>query len=360
MQAVQQQNQNKLAGSQLIGQGLAQTGATVGNFLQQRAAAQKQQQWVKAVNDALGPQMPQQGPQPLGTGTAPGLTPPTSGFGAPAPSMEERIRPMLAQRPELAGQLLPELFKAQAAAAKPSTQKPQGSYWLNPDDPTQLSPTAQPGWIEYKTSQADAGGKVLSAAQGALRTKAMEDRVAAWNRSIDAKQVDQIVKSTGFTPKMISSLQNTAVRGQRGLALVSDPNITWQQLHAAGVDFAGIMQGGAPHVGEIVNSTFPNWNQDVAKWSTYLNSDVPANVPTDIRLKMQDMLSHVVALDTKFIKSNNKFQKTMMGPTIQGGLNQKQSSAIDEIQGSMTGGAPKEDFSSMSDDELRRIAAGGQ
>lgn len=368
MQAVQQRNQNQMVGPQLIGQGLQSLGQAGGQALKKRAQMAQQQKikdWLMSQAQANGPQQktmnvlgrpntPIASFDPMANQTTPTMTP-----GDPAAA--SLYSGLASAPPKIQDAALPKIFEQGFKAQGPQKAgKSQGSYWVNPNDPSEISPTKKDGFIEYKTSQADAGAKVTSSAQSKLRTKAMEGRVNSWNRSIDAKQINEFVKSTGFTPKMISSLQNTAVRGRRGLELLNDPEITWAKLHAAGVDFASIMHGGVAGRDEIANSTFPNWNQTAAKWDTYINGDVPANVPTEIRLQMQDMLSHVVALDGKFIDASNKYQKTMAGPTLPGGMTPEREKALKEIQGVMVPdlASGTSDYSKITDDELRRIAGG--
>lgn len=243
----------------------------------------------------------------------------------------------LAQAPaSIRNQALPKIFEQGFKGN--SGGKPQGAYYVDPNDATHVSLVEFPGSIKIATSQADAGGKVLGAASGKAKNAALSGRTEAWNRSIDNKQIDYIAKSVGWTPGTISKLQQTSARAGRGLEILSDPNVTWQKLHAAGIDFSGIMQGGAPFVGEVMNAQFPNWHEYAARWETFINGDNPANVPPEIQQQMRQLLQGVAETDYKFIRAGNKFNKTMIGPTIRGGFSPAQNKAMQGIEGAMTGG----------------------
>src|SRR5205814_9290155 len=56
---------------------------------------------------------------------------------------------LFSQKPELIGQLMPGLMKSQSPS---SSAKVPASIWMNPQDPTDLSPTKKPGYMEYKTT----------------------------------------------------------------------------------------------------------------------------------------------------------------------------------------------------------------
>lgn len=347
MQAQENKNKNKQQLAQILGQTLGNIGQDVGQGIQNHRLAQQQQQQkqqLQGLRDALG-QMGQSQPQTVNFG---GQNAPTASYNPatnqttpnmtqPDPRMKS-ITDLISKLPDQQlGQGVAD-FTQQISKGAFGQQKPQASVFVNPQDATQVSPTPVPGWKEYKTSQGDALSKVTGAAQSKAKNAAARSRAEAMQRGIDTKQIDHLTQTIGFTPKMISSIQQTATRAQRGLDIISQPNVTWQQLNAAGVDFAGIMQGGAPHVGEVVNSTFPNWHQNAAKWQTYIDGNNPSNVPEPIRKQMQSMISGVFDIDKKFIDSSNKFNIRMIGPTIRGGLNQNQNSAIQDIQKSMIGG----------------------
>lgn len=325
----------------IIGEALKTGGAVAGGVVQgNRLKAQDKNivSWLNSQANASGPQQ-----KTLNVGGRPN-TPiasydPASAQVTPAMTLGDPQRQQLfsglAQAPAMIrNKALPKIFE-QGFKGLTAT-KPQANYWVNPNDPTEVSPLEKPGYIKYTTSSADAGGKVTGAASSRMRNQAQQGRVEAWNRSIDTRQIDEITKTIGFTPKMVSNLQQTATRAVRGLEVVKNPNVTWQQLGAAGVDFAGIMQGGAPHVGEVLNTQFPNWNQKVAQWQTYIEGNNPANVPPEIRQQMVDMLQGVAQTDFKFIQSNNKFNKTMLSPTIRGGFDPNQKTAMQQMEKVMT------------------------
>lgn len=349
MQAQDNKNKNKQQLAQLLGQTLGNVGQSVGQGIQNHKMQQQQQQQKQQLNGLRGSINQMAQPQPQTMNVAGQQNVPIASYdpnrNQTTPTMkpqDPRMQQMLAMIGKLPDQQLPQAatdVAQQMAKGSFGQTKPQASVFVNPQDATQVSSNPVPGWTEYKTSQGDALNKVTGAAQSKAKNAAAGSRAEAMQRSIDTKQIDHLTQTIGFTPKMISSIQQTATRAQRGLDIINQPNVTWQALGAAGVDFAGIMQGGAPHVGEVVNTQFPNWHQSAAHWQTYIDGNNPGNVPEPIRKQMQSMLSGVYDIDKKFIESSNKFNTRMIGPTIRGGLNPNQKSAISDIQGAMIGGS---------------------
>lgn len=316
----QMQAFNTLA--QAIGQGIGDVGAG----LQKRQAKKA---WMSAVDQAMA--------------NNPGFAPYAQLAKAAGPdaTLQYLISPLIKQ--------------------KGMQQKPQSSYWINPQDPTDVSAEEKPGYVEYKTSAADAGSKVLSAAQAKAHNKAISSRADAWERSIDVRQIDELAKRIGITSRQQSQLQQNTFRASRAIPILSKPNITYQELAFGEIDLAGIMQGGVPHVDEVHNTHFPGWQEQWSRLKTYALGHPNENVPEPIRQKVLSMVKDVIQVDNRFLKAHTKFSKEMLLPTIRGG-GQNMVPAIDQMTRVLTPehGNTNNEASSMSDEELRRIAAGGQ
>lgn len=216
--------------------------------------------------------------------------------------------------------------------------KPTASIWRNSvtgqmtDDPA----AAQgPEWKEYKTSQGDVLNRLAGQGSANARNDAMNKRTEAWNRSIDNRQINQLVKNIGITPKQQSALQQNNLRADRAIQLLSKPSITWQELALGEIDLAGIMQGGVPHVDEVKNTHFPGWQEQWARWQTYATGHPTENVPDPIKQKVLNLVTDVIQIDNKFLEANRNFNQRMIGPTIRGGTKQFDP-AIKEMTDTLT------------------------
>lgn len=306
-------------------------------------------------------------PQPMAQAVPPQQQPPQGGGGGQPPfnpalqsafykafpdafktQMMDQFDPMKQQ--ELA------LKKAQTARytqlAGGGGGKPPASVWMNPADPTDLSPVEKPGYIEYKTSSGDALNKFTGTAMGLKRDKVLGERAEAWQRSIDVKQVNELAKRTGITPKQQSSLQNNNMRADRAITILSNPGITWQELALGEIDLAGIMQGGVPQADELKNTHFPGWQQKWSQWKTYATGHPDESVPPDIREKVLTLVKGVKEIDNTYLNANANFSKGMLGPTIRGGL-KRFDPTIDAMTKQMTSGDQKTGAYSDPDKEAR-------
>jgi hypothetical protein len=322
--------------------------AQVPNDVLTQKIVQKYPQYAKAITPSA-PQMPQQ----------PAQRPPQQGLGQMDPNA--LLQAYSRADPQGAQQLLTQLMGSkfgpgpsqlqQSEAAKnfaqaqryqnPTQQKTPASVWMNPNDPTDISPTAKDGYIEYKTSSGDALNKFTGNASAKARNNAMARRNEAWNRSIDNKQIDSIAKSTGLTTKNLSAIQNNQLRAARATEILSQPKITWQELALGDIDLAGIMQGGVPQVDEVKATHFPGWQENWSKWKTYATGHPDESVPPDIQKKVRDLVNGVTQIDNRFIQSNAMFQKKMLGPTIRGGLGQNRTQTIDQMTNDLSLGGDK-------------------
>ena len=59
-------------------------------------------------------------------------------------------------------------------------------------------------------------------------------------------------------------------------------------------------------------------------------------VPPEIQAKVKQMIGDVVKIDNQFLQANKKFSKSMLAPTIRGGVTPGQNKAIDDMTGTLT------------------------
>lgn len=361
LRAQQEKNKNfqqRLQDIQGIGQGLGNSLGQIAQMVEQQKKKQLLDQIVMAMKNQgqpqLGPQMPGvgtgsmppiQGPAgyaPPGAGSSaipagqsPMMTPPTSGMGAPSPDQSGLIDYLMMQYDPQAGMktladrrdpLKQSMIQKNLASATHLSGigggQPTTSVWRNTGtgDVTDVQPQDMTGYVEYKVKPGQALQTVTNIPLQKERAEAMKGKTEAWNRSIDNKQVNELVKRTGLTQKQQSALQMNNLRADRAIEILGKPNITWQELALGEIDLAGIMQGGVPQVDEVKNTHFPGWQQKAAEWRTYATGHPTENVPEPIRKKVLDLINGVVTIDNRFLEANSKFSKNMLGKTITGGI----------------------------------------
>lgn len=340
MEANAQKNKQKQDMMNMFGQTLANTGQDIGGALQQRALKQKQlkeqqqnKQQQQQTNDWL---FQQQQPVQKTMNVQGQQNAPIASYNPESnqttPSMSPNPNAAIGNLKGLPPEILSKVIGPMMIAQQKQNMKPQG---LNPNTIAQMEMNKK-------------------------RMDVMAGRNEAWNRSTDARQINELQKETGLTTKQQSALQMNNLRADRAISILQKPNITYQELALGEIDLAGIMQGGVPHVDEVKNTSFPGWQKQWSSLKTYATGHPNENVPPAIRQKMLDLTQKVIEIDNKFLQENAQFRKSMIGPTVRGGINQFKP-AIDRMTKTLTtqpGG--NNDLSSMSDDELRKIAAGGQ
>jgi hypothetical protein len=218
------------------------------------------------------------------------------------------------------------------------------STWYESDDGT-ISKNPSEGSFPVQLS--DAQGAQYSAVPKSAKSRndAMAGRNEAWNRSIDTKQINELAKRTGITPKQQSVLQNNSMRAFRAIPILSKPNLTYQELALGEIDLAGMMQGGVPQVDEIHNTHFPGWQEQWSRLKTYATGHPNENVPPEVRKKVLDLIKGVVQIDNTFLKQNKSFSQDMLAPTIRGGVGQF-NKPIQDMTDMLTGkGAMGEEYS---------------
>lgn len=231
------------------------------------------------------------------------------------------------------------------------------SVWRNSatGEQTDVPPADPTGWQEYKVKPGQALQTLNNASSQKEKLGALLARTEAWNRSIDNKQINELVKRTGLSSKQQSALQTNNLRAARAIDILSKPAISWQELSLGEIDLAGIMQGGVPQVDEVASTHFPGWQEQLAKWKSYAEGAPTENVPEPIRKKVLGLVQSVIQIDNKFLKGNEEFSKAMLDRTIRGGTKQF-AKPIGKMTDLMTEGGGSGNISSMTDDELRKLA----
>jgi hypothetical protein len=315
LEAAKQKAKNKMDMMNTFGQTLAGVGQNVGQGLQKRGQMQAGNQLQTMLNPS-----PVQGP-PTEAGVSP-QQPPID-WGGVINQMQRA-----GMNPE---SLINQMAKSKMGGT--GTKLP-GEVWVNPQDPTDLSPVEKPGYTKYTTTQGDALNKLTGAAMGNKRNKAMEDRAQAWERSIDARQIDTLAKSVSLTPQQRNVLQQNNMRANRAIKIANQAN-TWQEFQAIVTDAGAVMQGGVPHVDQLHNMAYPSWKKDLAQIQTYATSQPTANVPQEFKDRVINMMQGIQQVDNRYLTSNADFMQKAISPTIRGGGKYLQK-PIKDITGTIT------------------------
>jgi hypothetical protein len=283
-------------------------------------------------------------PQPVPTQT-PGQQP-TSGIGGPSQDNTQQIQNLMMQLnpQEMMKSMVPPNALQQSEIAKNNAmaqmygQRGQAANQAGPaayvNDEGDVSLEPKEGYRPVTKQQLQYVGVSKSTKE---KNKAMAGRNEVWNRSIDTKQIDQLVSRTGLTPKMQSQLQMNTMRALRSyIPILSRPNITYQELALGEMDLAGIMHGGVPQRDELINTHFPGWQEKVSQIKTYATGHPQEMVPPEIQAKVKQMIGDVVKIDNQFLQANKKFSKSMLVPTIRGGITAGQNKAMDDMTETLT------------------------
>lgn len=346
MQAQMRKAQNDRQAAQDIGSIGQNLGQGIQGIVQQIAKAKAKKQLESIL--AQPQQMPIQGPVSPDEQPGPGM-PGTMIPNTNAPNLANLAGPLQTLYPEQFGKSLASQFdplqqatiQQKLASAKHLNTLGTGanaqttSVWRNANgEVSDIAPEDPTGWVEYKVKPGQALQTVINAPLQKEKADAQRDRTVTWNKMIDNKQINELVKRTGLTQKQQSALQTNNLRADRAIEILNRPNITWQELALGEIDLAGIMQGGVPHVDEVAATHFPGWQQQAAKWKTYATGHPTENVPEDIRKKVLDLVNGIVQIDNRFLEANSKFAKNMLGKTISGGIKPYEKD-IDEMTNAM-------------------------
>lgn len=207
--------------------------------------------------------------------------------------------------------------------------------------------------------------------------KALEGRTAIQGERLDFDQRNTISKQVNGMLASGSSnlgrLQQNNIRSFRALKILDKKGpLSRQEYDLVTSDLSGIIQGGAPLRETLGEQRFNTLMGDIANRIGYLKSQ-PASVDTpEVRAILKKNIQDIVQADNASIDQNFNSVAAAQAPFIQ--RNQawfnnlkeqvKQGTKPDFIEsfGQDQGGGNEDlaSISSMSDDELRQVAAGGQ
>jgi hypothetical protein len=220
MQAQQEKNRNRqqmyqdIAG---IGQGLGQGMGAVGEMMQRKKEIMQQQkqkqQWQDTINQLLqDPNVPQQ---------------------------VKSMLPVMSQRPELMGQLGPELFKLSQPPKQPTVWHPVSGMLSKSGKPMEINEATG----EYKEAPLEAtpSGGAFGAMAGVRRSQNIMQDLPSRSNPNTAAGAAYMVK----------------VAARQGKAIIGKPGSP-QQISLAASDLARAVQRSAPQLETLQGSSFSN------------------------------------------------------------------------------------------------------
>ena len=301
MEAAQQKGQNKMQTMQILGQALANAGQNVGQGLQQRGQQRAQQRAQQQLGQELSPTPGQAGPPTQG-----GVGPSDINWGN-----------VISQGTKAGMNMEPIILQM---------YKSKNSQGLNPNTVAQME-------------------------MNKARMDVMKGKNEAWEKSIDARQVDNLAKSVSLTTNQRNILQQNNMRANRAIQIANDAN-TWQEFGAMVTDAAAIMQGGVPHVDQLNQMAYPSWKQDLARIQTYMTSSPQTTVPQEFKDRVINMMQGIQEVDNRYLQKNSEFMQKMIEPTIRGG--ERTRKPIKDITGTITETIPYKGGSQKFDPEKER------
>lgn len=306
-------------------------GETLKNLGEQHREAQKKAQWKKTISDLMNnPETPQQ---------------------------FKTLLPIFEQRPELLGQLGPSIFKQQKQGGAGSSMEydPTTGNWSVPMPPTQQPPMPPPqmpgggmagvgGMPAGKATQppqpppnsphirldlSTPGGRAEAAIldrQGRGKKKGTLDQEKADASMLNAKARMKMAElavarevSKTMNPALAPSttalgkVAFTNIRSGRNIQTISKGPISWQQAANAISDIAGAYHGGSPFVQEYMDNHYPNINQKIALFKTFVTGKPEKNVPEPIREELLRVSADLLILDNAILRQNAKSQGKLLG-----------------------------------------------
>jgi hypothetical protein len=280
MQSADRQNQNRQQMNQDIagiGQGLGQTFGNIGQMVGEQKKKAILNQIIAAMRanglPQQGPQIPTgpaiQGPEgysppnqgPNSTAIPAGQFPmpknPVSGMGSPAQDNNPLIESLIMQYdPQQAIKNMPTKFQQSEIAKNYALAN---KYKNNPSGKPTSSEEIRKKYIE-----------------------AINKRTEVMGQRNQFGQIDRLAKATGMQPQLLKNIQTNNVRADRAISILGSGVVYPQKLNLALVDLAGIMQGGAPQLAELHASSFPTWQQSLAKYKLYVTGDPKTPVPPEV------------------------------------------------------------------------------
>lgn len=149
----------------------------------------------------------------------------------------------------------------------------------------------------------------------------------------------------------------TNIRSGRNIQTLGKGPVTWAQVSNALSDIAGAYHGGAPFAQEYMNQGFPNINQDIAKWTTFVTGQPQRNVPEPIRLELVRMSQALLDLDNSVLKQNAKSQGKILGGVASPEQIKQGTQATEGFIKSSSGGGGQSGLTPEEQAEFQRLDA---
>jgi hypothetical protein len=141
----------------------------------------------------------------------------------------------------------------------------------------------------------------------------------AWNMLF--RETNQYVAMRGSALGLVGQLN---MRSDRALALVSQGQITPQELQAVNEDIAAIMKGGVPAEAEVKGISYGSLKADLEKKIGYLMNNPAAVTLPDIQAKLKDDLTRIKDIDQKLVLANLNQAAIAHGTLINSSTENKQ------------------------------------
>lgn len=153
-----------------------------------------------------------------------------------------------------------------------------------------------------KLSTLDTPEKI--AAREAAKGKIEDAKVGKADEKFWASQYKLFAPTNAARGSLIGQAAYGNARADRALTTLADPNIKPQQIQAVVNDYAGIMQGGAPHADSMRSMGFDTLLTDFANLKTKIFSEPQnANQPEVVNT-LRNMISEIKKVDNQIISNN--------------------------------------------------------
>lgn len=293
---------------------------------------------------------------------------PTSGIGAPAQDNNKLINSLLMQIDPTGA-----AYKNYATA-----QKDQNTATDMPESMTDVYRNAKGDYSDVQKPGYTKVGRVpLKEAYQYKMAGSLADKKAGIKGTQDLKKEwDEITKSinpfkpTGFgaASSVFAKAANANRAAASGVKLLRKKDLTWKELNAfVNSDFANLQRGGSPTDIQLSEANYNNLMSGVGRFKEYVNSKPATGLVNDeTRKQMEENFKELINIDNAIIDDAIDYQESAHPDAIQAfptRWNSVKKSAqkiktlveFDKDSGSAGG-----DISSMSDEELKKVMAGGK
>lgn len=148
-------------------------------------------------------------------------------------------------------------------------------------------------------------------AQSDAKSSALDAKTKAGDSKFWAQSFRQFAPTNAPRGSLVGQAAMGNSRADRALTTLADPKITAQQIQSVVNDFAGIMQGGAPHADAMKELGFNTLASDWANLSTRIRSSPQSANQPDVVAKLKQMVMDIKEVDNKIIQNNlDTFEQT--------------------------------------------------